>query len=251
MTIGNLAVYIAGGLAGYGLWHLFRRLPTRWLLEYGETEVPADLTAVQKARRGLDALILIALGAGFAGLAWSRLPHFPDFLFSSLSAAILLLIILADWKTLIIPDPLTLGLITLSAFSALIATLSGTNTWLALGWRLAAGLLAGGLFWLIGWIGEKLAGQEAMGMGDVKLIAACVWLVDYPKAFALIMIAFLIASLFAFPMLIQKYTAKQDPSEDRPAAMLPFGPFIAIATLVVQVLSPELHLIWSFYLGQF
>ncbi|MDD2534243.1 MAG: A24 family peptidase [Eubacteriales bacterium] len=251
MNVTNWAVYITGAAAGLGLWQLFRNLPTVWLMEYGESEVTPELLSVQKNMRWQDGLLMMILTAMSAGLGWQRLPHLPHFLIFAISTSLLLLIILADWKTMIIPDPLTGGVLVLAGLAILFAALRGEMTWLTLLWQIGAGFAAAGLFLLIGWIGEKLAGQEAMGMGDVKLIAVCVWLVDYRKALPLIFLAFLSASVLAFPMLIKKYFGKRADDDQMSENVLPFGPFIAVATIFIQVIGPELTQIWSAYIGLF
>ncbi len=275
---------LAGWLAGLGLWHVFRRLPTDWLLEYGETEIPVELTVAQRSRIWPDAVVMMATGAILAGVGWIRLGLTPAFLLFCLSAAVLLLILIADWKTRIIPDPLTLLLAVLTVVTIIYQFWSGHQAWLALLWRLLAGIGAGAFFLLIGWIGEKMAGQEAMGMGDVKLIVVCIWLVDYPNTVAVIFLSFITASIFAVPLLVQKYwpgssgstilveprksalsadlikdetdVAQGESSDevdesDEIDGMLAFGPFIVIATLLVQLAQPELATFWQLYLGQF
>lgn len=265
---------LVGLLAGLLLWHIFRRLPTHWLLEYGETEITAELTEAQRSRIWPDALVMMASGAALAVAAWLRLGKTPGFLLFGLSAAVLLLILIADWKTRIIPDPLTLLLAIFSVMTALYQFWSGHQAWLALLWRLLGGIGAGVFFLLIGWIGGKMAGQDAMGMGDVKLIIVCGWLVDYQNIVAVIFLSFITASFFAVPLLVQKYLpgkrrpagdkaggkAESEPAQDlanlpesEPEidGMLAFGPFIVIATLLVLLAQPELAAIWQLYLGQF
>ena len=248
MPIALLFTLTVGGLSGLLLWSLFRQLPTHWLLEYGESEIPPELRAIQQAPWWPDAILLMLAGGTLASLAWFRLPHGLDLIIFGISAALLLLILVADWKTLIIPDPLTFGLMALAGLNAGWLLTSGDISLGGLLGRFLAGLFAAALFLLIGWIGEKMAGQEALGMGDVKLIAACVWLVGYEKAASLIFLSFVSASVIALPMLVRKYTAK---GPDRPADALPFGPFIALATILVQVLEPELTGLWSLYMRQF
>lgn len=248
MLIALIFSLLCGGLVGLLLWSLFRKMPTHWLLEYGQSEIPPELRAIQQAPWWPDAILLMLAGGTLASLAWLRRPHGLDLIIFGASAALLLLILVADWKTLIIPDPLTFGLMALAGLKAAWLLVSGGISLGGLLGRFLAGLSAAALFLLIGWIGEKLAGQEALGMGDVKLIAACVWLVGYEKAPSLVFLSFVSASVIALPMLVRKYTAK---GPDRPADALPFGPFIALATILVQVLEPELNKLWSLYLGQF
>ena len=241
---------LIGLIAGLGLWITFRRLPVSWLLEYGETDIPDELIIAQRSRIWPDAVVMMAAGGILAGFGWARLGLTPNFLLFCLSSAVLLLILIADWKTRIIPDPLSLALAVLSVITAIYQFISGSQSWLSLLWRLVAGIAAGCVFLLIGLIGERIAGQEAMGMGDVKLIVVCVWLVDYPNALFLFFLSFITASIFAVPQLIRKYMPR-GADEEEPDNTLAFGPFIALATLLVLLAKPELALAWQLYTGQF
>jgi len=89
-----------------------------------------------------------------------------------------------------------------------------------------------------------------MGMGDVKLIIPCVWMLDHRLAASLVFLSFLTASFFAIPLLVKKY-APRKPSDVEPDGALAFGPFIVIATWLVFLLEPEITRFWAFYLGQF
>ncbi|NCC76438.1 MAG: prepilin peptidase [Clostridia bacterium] len=160
------------------------------------------------------------------------------------------MILIADWKTRIIPDPLTAGLAFLALVHATAQIWDQGWSVAELGFRILAGILAGVLFLLIGWIGSRIAGQDAMGMGDVKLIIPCVWMLDYRLAASLVFLSFLTASFFAIPLLVKKYTPRK-PSEAEPDGALAFGPFIVIATWLVFLFEPEIFQFWNFYLGQF
>ncbi len=267
----NADLYIApisGGLAGLLIWFCFRRLPSHWLLEYGETDIPDELRQIQRLPLLPDALFLSVFTAIIALIARLRLPSGIDLTVFALSSSVLLLILVADWKTQIIPDPLTFALIGLSLLKAGLGLISSSRALALIGFDLLAGLAAAVFLGALGWIGEKIAGQEAMGMGDVKLIAACIWLAGYEQALGLVFLAFLLASVLAFPMLIRKYFGRRpnplenQPENDQKSAsdavpthlpqdVLPFGPFIVVATLMVQILKPELIWLSTLYLGQF
>ena len=85
-----------------------------------------------------------------------------------------------------IPDEVSLGGIFLAPVAALLVPELHAETWVA-GWASAGdgvdrfgsliGCLAGmatgwGVLWVIGRVGSRVAGTEAMGFGDVKLLAA-------------------------------------------------------------------------------
>ncbi len=83
-------------------------------------------------------------------------------------AAILIALSVIDLKTGYLPDPLQIAL----AAGGLTVALIGSP--LALSWQMALGgaALNGGLFWGLRWLVSRWKGREAMGLGDVKLVAA-------------------------------------------------------------------------------
>ncbi len=83
-------------------------------------------------------------------------------------AAILIALSVIDLKTGYLPDPLQIAL----AAGGLAVVLIGSP--LALSWQMALGgaALNGGLFWGLRWLVSRWKGREAMGLGDVKLVAA-------------------------------------------------------------------------------
>ena len=250
MHVLDFLLLIPGGFMGFWAWLTYRRLPSDWLVEYGETVVPPELEPEQRTRFLPDGLFLVMLSAILVTVGWLRIQPLVLFILYVLSSFLMLVILLADWKTRIIPDPLTAGLALLALVHALVQTGHQGWSFAELGFRLLAGVLAGVLFLLIGWIGSRIAGQDAMGMGDVKLIIPCVWMLDHRLAASLVFLSFLTASFFAIPLLVKKY-APRKPSDAEPDGALAFGPFIVIATWLVFLLEPEITRFWSFYLGQF
>lgn len=83
-------------------------------------------------------------------------------------AAILGVLAVIDLRTGYLPDPLQIIL----AVTGLAVALIGSP--IAISWQLALGgaLLNGGFFWGLRWLVSRWKGREAMGFGDVKLVAA-------------------------------------------------------------------------------
>lgn len=106
--------------------------------------------------------------AAVAALAVACLLHFGANL-ASMGAFVLLASLLAialiDWEHMIIPDPISLGLL---AVGLLLSPLNGVG-WLR---ALVGALAGGGLLLLVAWGWEKARRVEAMGGGDVKLMGA-------------------------------------------------------------------------------
>lgn len=244
MTPVFTAIFAAGGvLAAIALRQIFRRMPTRWLLDYGETEISEDLKQIQLLPLVPDAIILALGNALLFSLTYLAHGIGTYTILVLLASQPLILIMTADQKTRIIPDQFVLALV--PCFLAFWAydSLTGNEPWgTGLLWRLAAGL-AGGLFlFLCGWIGSKITRREAMGMGDVKLVFACGLLVGMKQMPLLLIISFISAAFLALPLLIRRF---RHPDSD---AEMAFGPFIALAGILVMGFSSFFTDLWLAYL---
>ena len=72
-----------------------------------------------------------------------------------------------DLRTGFLPDPLQ-GVLALAGFGvAAIGSPVGITWW----WSMAGALLNGATFWGLRWLVSHFKGREAMGFGDVKLVA--------------------------------------------------------------------------------
>jgi leader peptidase (prepilin peptidase)/N-methyltransferase len=83
-------------------------------------------------------------------------------------------------------------------------------------------LTGGGIFLLITLIGRAIAGKEAMGLGDVKLMGALGLYFGVFKISLISVLAFLIGAIISIIILITK--------KNRKDGYIPFGPFIVLAS---------------------
>ena len=97
------------------------------------------------------------------------------------------------------------------------------------------GSLAGaGIFLLITLIGGAIAGKEAMGFGDVKLMGALGLYFGWMNMIAISLIAFLLAAVISIFLIVTKMKKNDE--------YIPFGPFIVIATFLVMMTPFDLLL---------
>lgn len=92
-------------------------------------------------------------------------------------------------------------------------------------------LVAAGVLFGIRLLGQIIFRKEAMGLGDVKLIALIGAFVGWKAALMSIFFASILGTLYSIPILIQE-ARSGEPGEH----MIPFGPFLAGGGLVAAVL---------------
>ena len=91
--------------------------------------------------------------------------------------------------------------------------------------NLLLGMLAGGgIFLIITLIGGLIAGKEAMGMGDVKLMGALGLFFGLQNIIVISVLAFLIGAIGSIAIMIIKRKGTD--------TYIPFGPFIVIASVI-------------------
>jgi leader peptidase (prepilin peptidase)/N-methyltransferase len=127
----------------------------------------------------------------------------------------MLAIAFIDWEHMIIPDPLSLGLLVLGLL---------VSPWSATGivGALVGAVVGGGLLLFVGLLWEKLRGVEAMGGGDVKLMAAAGAFLGLGSVLLIIFVAAFLGSVVGTVMLRRGGQAR-----------IAFGTFLAAATLIV------------------
>lgn len=138
-----------------------------------------------------------------------------------------------DFEFKLIPDSISIGGIgvglALSFFPGGITPLES----------LLGALFAGGGLYLIGYLASKILKRDAMGLGDVKLVAGFGALMGVGHAFASLVLASFLGILIMVPYrMIKKEESKE----------IPFGPFLAVAAPIVYRFGDKFL---SFYFGLF
>ena len=148
----------------------------------------------------------------------------------------------------IIPDEISLGgLVVGVVASALVPSLHGGSTVMqALGRSLLGAFVGGGVLYATGALGTLMFRKEAMGGGDIKLLAMAGSILGW-KA---VMLTFFLAPLLALGPGIVVLLFRR-------SHVIPYGPFLSIALLVALFAGPQilalsgaeetLSMLWSYY----
>ena len=125
-----------------------------------------------------------------------------------------------DLEHQIIPDEISVGGLGIGIlFSAIVPSLHGETIW----WRslvdsLRGALIGGAIIYLTGVIGTFIFRKDAMGGGDVKLLAMLGAFLGWQK----VILVYLLAPVLALPLgLFLKFVKR--------AEVIPFGPFLSLA----------------------
>jgi len=135
----------------------------------------------------------------------------------------LIVISFIDLKTREIPDEITLpGIILGLTLSALYPPLMGKTAWLPSSLNSLLGIVAGsGAIYILGFLGELAFKKEAMGFGDVKLMAMIGAFLGWKLTIFTFFLAPLFGSLVGLALRIK-----------RGEELIPYGPHLSLAAFV-------------------
>ena len=170
------------------------------------------------------------LGALLAlGCLWRFGPSFEALAFFALLAA-MLAIAFIDWEFMIIPDPISLGFL---ALGLALSPFTGPGILPAL----VGALVGGGLLLLVGVVWKKMRGIDAMGGGDIKLMAAVGAFLGAIEVLLVIFVGAFLGALVGAIVLRRTGQAK-----------IAFGTFLAAATVIVVFVGDDLIAWYSGFL---
>ena len=168
----------------------------------------------------------------WAFMVWRHGPSL-EALRGAVFATVLLGIALTDARAYIIPDEFSLGGLALGILFALAA---GKQ---ALGVALLGGAVGFGLLWLVAIAGEWMFKQEAMGGGDIKMMAMVGAFLGWQGTLLTIFLGALIGSLVFVPLTLAGHKK-----------LVPFGIFLAIGAASTYLVGPAILTWYSAYLGR-
>ena len=92
-------------------------------------------------------------------------------------------------------------------------------------------ILGGGIFLIIALISRLIYGKEAMGVGDVKFMAALGVYFGFTNTLIISLIAFLVGAIVGIVLVIFRIKKANE--------YIPFGPFIVIATFMCMFIPTD------------
>jgi len=188
-------------------------------------------------------LVELATGLSFVGLYWCDIvatsERFPSYWLLGVHCFVMAALIAAsliDLDYQIIPDEITwTGLVVGLAASALIPALHDHGrvlvgvAWLdRLGWSAVGALVGSGVAAGTAVLGKWLFRKDAMGTGDIKLMAMLGAFFGWEGAVFIFFLAPFFGLLIGGGLALKRRTR-----------MIPYGPFLSMAAVVVMVLRVE------------
>lgn len=171
----------------------------------------------------VTAIAYIALMYTFGGTEIIKLVMYLLLLPMLLSAFVV------DYKIQIIPNRLNLTMFEIGLVFVFIYGM--TNLRISIDMLLGM-LVGGGIFLLITIIGGLIAGKEAMGFGDVKLMGALGLYFGFASTIAISVMSFLIGAVVSILLMIIR--------KNKMDSYIPFGPFIVCAAVISIFLPFEI-----------
>lgn len=219
----HILIYVAVGIAGLLIGQFMdwcnKRLP-----EYKKILSKEFFTEYMRHFKPNYLLMIVTAGM-YLGLLYTFNISL-DFFKYAILIPMLLSAFCIDLKLQIIPNRLTLTIFETGLLFTFLNVVMNTGTGINTITNSVLGMLVGGgIFLIITAVGGLIAGKEAMGFGDVKLMAALGLMLGWLNIIIVSVIAFLLAAIISIGILIIKRKNFND--------YIPFGPFIVVATFIV------------------
>ncbi len=138
-----------------------------------------------------------------------------------------------DYKKQIIPDRLSLLIFEVGIIFMFVEGFSSINLLID---KILGMVVGAGIFLIITLVGGLIAGKEAMGFGDVKLMGALGIIFGFSNIIVIAVLSFLLAAIISIILLITKVKKGNE--------YIPFGPFIILATFMT-IFIPNALLVYA------
>lgn len=153
-----------------------------------------------------------------------------DFFIAITFISMLLIIIISDYQTMIIPDE-----VLISSTIILLIELCIKNGFDTIYINLINGLIAFIIMWLLKLFGDFLFKKESMGGGDIKLMFVIGLVLDWKLAIITIFLASFIGLPVSLIVLLRKKTD-----------IIPFGPFLSVGAIIILLTQIQFDTLLNF-----
>jgi len=139
-----------------------------------------------------------------------------------------------DFEHYIIPNEITVGGLAAGlVISAVYPALHQAETWLGgLAWSALGAVVGGGVLLAVALLGEKIFKKEAMGMGDVKLLAAIGAFLGWQAALFSVFASSLVGGVVGLTLVLA--------GGKEWSSRIPYGPYIVFGAVLWMFWGPEL-----------
>jgi leader peptidase (prepilin peptidase)/N-methyltransferase len=205
--------------------HWYENVPiVSWLVQHGRCRACGEPISLQYP------LIELATAFIWAFMVW-RHGFGLHALGGAIFVTILLGIAITDLRAYIIPDEFSLGGLGLGVVFALL------NGFHPLVTSLLGAAVGFGMLWLIAILGEWMFKQEAMGGGDIKMMAMVGAFLGWQGTLLTVFLGALIGSLIFVPLSMVGHKR-----------LVPFGIFLAIGAVATYLIGPGILAWYGNYL---
>ena len=233
----NLTYALLGVVSGALAVLILNKMPAKCFCDYDET--PDERHNPPRAGKWAI-LICAAVLALVYSVLMNRMGLGLESVCACLVCTVLLMIALSDLRYCIIPDELIIAGCILATVSVFPGILSGSDWTTRLAPVLGAAVGAGVIF-AINLLGRILYKKDALGMGDLKLMAICGILCG-PVGTAIAMLIGVFAAGIFFAVGI---AAKKVQSE----SYLPLGPFLVFGAVFTLAFRPMIDAFLAWYIS--
>lgn len=140
---------------------------------------------------------------------------------------VLWVICFIDLKHKLIPDILSLGLLSAGIVFSPWNSFLGPTTLARISQSVIGGAVGFVLMFFLAWSGEKVFGRESLGGGDIKLMAGLGIFLGWRGVWGTLFIASIVGTVWALGLIAMKKAGR--------GSYLPFGPFLALAAWLLWV----------------
>lgn len=145
--------------------------------------------------------------------------------------ALMVALAVTDFETFRLPNPLTLGGLAIGLGFAIV-TAPGVQD------AVIGAVLGAGILLVIRWVWLRATGKDAMGLGDVKMLAMIGVFLGWQQVFVVLLLSTLAGALVGVGLTVA--------GKGTMGSKLPFGVFLAMAAVVASLVGDALL---NWYLG--